>query len=210
MSVTHVPPAMVKQREEVRTHLAAAYATAEKLKHSRAIQDHNQIADAEQNMAKCSARVAEDIAAFLDGDTSIEHHWRNICQMHASDGTGALDGELDLVHKLFDQQMQYLSDINKPELFRAFAEAGFPIPRVEELPEAIARTVEYRDKIVERWPLTDDEFKYAFPVDVEDVVTIPPSGYLWSLVAVVWSAFRHPFSTTYIDLSTGESVTLAD
>jgi hypothetical protein len=32
------------------------------------------------------------------------------------------------------------------------------------------------------------------------------SAFLRSMLAIAWGAFRHPFSTTYVDISTGESV----
>lgn len=35
---------------------------------------------------------------------------------------------------------------------------------------------------------------------------ISPIAYLRSIWTVIWTAFRHPFSTTYIDLSTGKIV----
>jgi hypothetical protein len=40
------------------------------------------------------------------------------------------------------------------------------------------------------------------------VVRITPRAYLKSILAIAWGAFRHPFSTTFVDLSTGESVHL--
>ncbi len=45
-------------------------------------------------------------------------------------------------------------------------------------------------------------------LSVQEVMSITPQAYLRSLVAIAWSAFRHPFSTTVVDLSTGESVHL--
>ena len=69
---------------------------------------------------------------------------------------------------------------------------------------------EIQDKVLGRWPLTEQEFADAFPVDVEEVVYISPAAYLRSVAAIIWNAFRHPFSTTYIDLSTGNSVTPLD
>ncbi len=41
------------------------------------------------------------------------------------------------------------------------------------------------------------------PAD-EERVYISPGAYLRSMLAIAWSAFRHPFSTTTIDLTTGE------
>jgi hypothetical protein len=41
----------------------------------------------------------------------------------------------------------------------------------------------------------------------EAVITrIGPLVYLRSVWAIIWGAFRHPFSTTLVDLSTGASV----
>ena len=37
-------------------------------------------------------------------------------------------------------------------------------------------------------------------------VRIPPLAFLRAMAAIAWSAFRHPFSTTVIDLSTGKVV----
>ncbi len=45
-------------------------------------------------------------------------------------------------------------------------------------------------------------------LSVQEVMSITPRAYLRSLVAIAWSALRHPFSTTVVDLSTGESVHL--
>jgi virulence-associated protein VagC len=41
--------------------------------------------------------------------------------------------------------------------------------------------------------------------DVEDVY-ISPGAYLRSMLAIAWSCFRHPFSTTEIDLATGKAI----
>ncbi len=41
-----------------------------------------------------------------------------------------------------------------------------------------------------------------------DVVRISFRVWLRSMLAIAWGVFRHPFSTTYVDLSTGESVHL--
>jgi hypothetical protein len=38
------------------------------------------------------------------------------------------------------------------------------------------------------------------------VVVIRPAAYLKAMVTIVWSSFRHPFSSTIIDLSTGREV----
>jgi hypothetical protein len=40
----------------------------------------------------------------------------------------------------------------------------------------------------------------------ETVLYISPRAYLKSMLAIAWSAFRYPFSTTMIDLSTGNVV----
>ncbi len=39
-----------------------------------------------------------------------------------------------------------------------------------------------------------------------DPVRIPPRAFLRAMAAIAWSSFRHPFSTTVIDLSTGKVV----
>ncbi len=59
--------------------------------------------------------------------------------------------------------------------------------------------------------------KMAFPANLPDPaqgpdpsspgpVRIPPAAFIRAMIAVAWSAFRHPFSTTVIDLSTGKVV----
>ena len=42
----------------------------------------------------------------------------------------------------------------------------------------------------------------------EVIRKIGPRAYLRSVWAVLWNTFRHPFTTTVIDLSTGEAVNL--
>jgi hypothetical protein len=39
-----------------------------------------------------------------------------------------------------------------------------------------------------------------------DAVRISPRAFLRAMVVIAWASFRHPFSTTVIDLSTGEVV----
>ena len=46
--------------------------------------------------------------------------------------------------------------------------------------------------------------------DEPEVVYIPPLAYLRSVLALAWGVFRHPFHTTYVDLSTGEAVHVPD
>src|SRR5437870_2388977 len=41
---------------------------------------------------------------------------------------------------------------------------------------------------------------------VPDIVRISPTAFLRSMVMLAWTAFRYPFSTTVIDLSTGRIV----
>jgi hypothetical protein len=84
--------------------------------------------------------------------------------------------------------------------------ANMPLVAIDEAIQSIRRTEELRDRGL-RLPLTRQEVGHAFPADVDEVVYISPDAYLRSIVAVVWNAFRHPFSTTYIDLSTGDCVT---
>ncbi len=45
----------------------------------------------------------------------------------------------------------------------------------------------------------------ADPASTEPV-RIPPRAFLRAMAAIAWSSFRHPFSTTVIDLSTGKVV----
>jgi hypothetical protein len=40
-------------------------------------------------------------------------------------------------------------------------------------------------------------------------VYIKPMTYLRTMLAIAWSAFRYPFSTTTIDLSTGKVISWA-
>lgn len=48
-------------------------------------------------------------------------------------------------------------------------------------------------------------------VDQPELVThISPRAYLRSVGAILWGVFRHPFSTTVVDLSTGDSVHLRE
>jgi len=40
--------------------------------------------------------------------------------------------------------------------------------------------------------------------------TISPGAYLRSMAAIAWNSIRHPFSTTIVDLTTGEATNLLD
>jgi hypothetical protein len=40
----------------------------------------------------------------------------------------------------------------------------------------------------------------------DETVVITPWAFLRSVWAITWGAFRHPFMTTVVDLSTGEGV----
>lgn len=42
--------------------------------------------------------------------------------------------------------------------------------------------------------------------DTENPFIIPPLAYLRAMVMIAWSAFRHPMSTTTIDLATGQVI----
>jgi hypothetical protein len=42
------------------------------------------------------------------------------------------------------------------------------------------------------------------PIESPEVVYIPPLAYLHTVLTLAWSAIRHPFSTTYIDATTGK------
>ncbi|HTU20257.1 MAG TPA: hypothetical protein VMG10_19490 [Gemmataceae bacterium] len=52
------------------------------------------------------------------------------------------------------------------------------------------------------WILTDPEKPEAEP----QLLRIPPLAYLRAMFMIAWSAFRHPWSTTTIDLATGRVV----
>lgn len=39
-----------------------------------------------------------------------------------------------------------------------------------------------------------------------EVIYIPPLAFLRTVLALAWSAFRYPFSTTYIDATTGKVI----
>ena len=42
--------------------------------------------------------------------------------------------------------------------------------------------------------------------EAEEPVYVSPWAYLRAMALIAWSTFRHPFSTTTIDLATGECV----
>jgi hypothetical protein len=42
--------------------------------------------------------------------------------------------------------------------------------------------------------------------DQPEAVYIGPWAYLRAMWSIAWSAFRHPFKTTYIDASTGRVI----
>jgi hypothetical protein len=55
-----------------------------------------------------------------------------------------------------------------------------------------------------------EEVKPAFDPSIEkesamtsQVFTYSPLRFLWVMLAIAWSAFAHPFSSTVIDLTTG-------
>ena len=56
---------------------------------------------------------------------------------------------------------------------------------------------------------TKDDFpgpsKDAAP-DTSEVEHIPPLAFLRSMWAILWGALRHPFCTTFVDLSTGRAI----
>jgi hypothetical protein len=64
----------------------------------------------------------------------------------------------------------------------------------------------------EHQPLQTEEEDFLLieePDDVEDAekpVAIPPLAYLRAMLTIAWSAFRHPWSTTTIDLATGRVI----
>ncbi len=49
------------------------------------------------------------------------------------------------------------------------------------------------------------EVRTVAPSDgTADVIRISPLAFLRSMFALLWTAFRHPLSTTYIDVTTGD------
>jgi hypothetical protein len=206
------PPAIVTERDELFTVAARANQAAAELKRLRM---ENGAATAatdadEQKLAACRDDLNRRLGVFLQGEYSIENCWRRICAAQVASNSGAIDGEIDRVRELFDQHLAILESIHGQPAFRSLAELGFAVPDFAGVHRAIETTQEIRNQVLERWPLTEREFAYAFPVDVEEVVYIPPTAFLRSMVTIVWNVFRHPFSTTYVDLSTGESVTFGD
>jgi hypothetical protein len=80
----------------------------------------------------------------------------------------------------------------------------------QDCPFGISFRVNPEKEIVVKPALLSEQTTIRFNGRHDDaVVHIPPAAYLKSLVAIAWGAFRHPFSTTYVDLSTGESVHVA-
>src|SRR6185503_14669968 len=77
-----------------------------------------------------------------------------------------LDGNIAILAKMMGDEMWFAEPPHSD-----FAQMiGIRIKsHVKELSEAIERTQWYRAQICERWPLTRQEFEYAFPVDVEEV-----------------------------------------
>ena len=69
---------------------------------------------------------------------------------------------------------------------------------------------------VGEWTMAIDHSSIAEPMSTPDIVElddiapivyrIPVLGYLKSVWALFWTAFRYPFTTTAIDLSTGRVV----
>jgi hypothetical protein len=41
------------------------------------------------------------------------------------------------------------------------------------------------------------------PAEAPEVFYYSPSRYLWVMLCIAWSAFRHPLCTTIIDIRTG-------
>jgi hypothetical protein len=164
-------------------------------------------------------RLRDEVEACImravDGDLSAEQSWREVCDIVCK--TDDLPTDVSSIRAFFDGHIETLSEMMRDEMwFVELAHTDFARiygisieSMINDLADAIERTQHYRHQILERWPLTKQEFAYAFPVDVEEVVYISPGAFLRSMAMTIWSAFRHPFSTTYIDLSTGECVTLA-
>ena len=214
MTTIDSPPAIIKGQEDISKLTARAAELAEELKHRRAVYGATvggmNVAVAERNLADCRDDLDRQLTAFIDGEHSIESRWRNICAGHAAGALVANESEMGLVRDWFDQHGAFLDVIYRAPLFATLTELGFLVPSFDKLPGAIQKTQEIRDQVLERWPLTNREFAYVFPVDVEEVVYIPPTAFLRSMITIIWNVFRHPFSTTYVDLSTGDSVTFVD
>jgi len=59
--------------------------------------------------------------------------------------------------------------------------------------------------------VTEDSVDRSAPIPADDsqeveVVRVSPMAYLKSMLAIAWACFRHPFSTTRIDLATGKLI----
>ncbi len=214
MATTAFPSAFAKERETLFAKLAKANETAAELKHHQTNigAAHPGIESAaEQWLATCRDDVDRWLGVLLDGEGSIENSWRNFCADHLLKAPGDSGDERARAIELFEQHLALLKGMDDAQPFcSALAEVGFPLRRLHDVSLAIERTEEIREQVLERWPLTEREFAYVFPVDAEEVVYITPMAFLRSMVTIIWNAFRHPFSTTYIDLSTGNCVTPLD
>ncbi len=49
-----------------------------------------------------------------------------------------------------------------------------------------------------------DSSIHTEPAMTSQVFHYSPSRFLWVVLAIAWSAFAHPFSSTVIDLDTGQ------
>ena len=197
------PPAIIKKNEELAAICQRAKHWADELRLSFTPTDLEKV---KGKLARALENADASIRGFIDGECSIEHSWRQICA-GATKNYDAFVGTEDRARELFEDHLNYLRLLRDHPGIRAMQEDGHLIPSVAKIDEAIQRTEEFRDRVMERWPLTRQEVAHSFPVDVDEVVYISPYAYIRSILAIVWNAFRHPFSTTYIDLSTGDSVT---
>lgn len=206
-------PAIIKNKEEFSTTCMRAKQWADEWRQLPANGMHaltsQRVEEVTRELVKTRAHLDILVRGFLDGENSIEDRWERMCAI-ATTYFYAFSAAEDPVRALFEDHLNFLRSIHENPGIRAMEEAGFAVPSVAKIDEAIQRTEGYRDRVLERWPLTLQELEYAFPVDVEEVVYIPPMAFLRSMVTIVWNVFRHPFSTTYVDLSTGESVTFGD
>jgi hypothetical protein len=204
MAIADNPPAIVRERDDFLKLAQRAMEAANELK------ARPEAPETKDKLAICRDDLNRRLSVFIDGDLSIENGWRRICEAHVKYGSATIEGETERVEALFQQHLDILHAIQAQPAFQSMAELGYAVPRFAEIPDAIEETEEIRDKILERWPLTELEFAYAFPVDVEDVIYVSPRAYFRSILTTLWNTFRHPFTTTYVDLSTGDSVTLAN
>jgi len=53
-------------------------------------------------------------------------------------------------------------------------------------------------------PDIPDEPAKVVPVDQPEVISISARAFVRTMILLAWTAFRHPFSVTVIDLSTGK------